>query len=377
MNRLTIIVGAGGTGSYAFPNLVHLLSTDTNTENDIVLIDGDRVEEKNLLRQGFLQKDLDQNKAEVLVKRYSKAYPHLGIWYSNQYVNDVNCLQGVVNVFPKVDEVVFISCVDNNYARLRLFLAQCELFKEKQIPSYFIDAGNGEWFGQVITSKVTAEKVQPLSTVGNRMVVSDSPVNDLSHINNIFVKMNDWRQRLTRGDHELSCDEVTVSHPQNIGTNMMSASLIIKALTEVLQRGIPSEYRFNSRTNRFTIETAPTTEQIMERLVDITDFVNTTEDIVFGDTLIPIFPASQDVQERFRVAREQLESQAQSQTWTQEAEDLGLDEMFDMFADDGEKETPKAQDGGIVDLDGILEETLNEMTNGEDELEDWLADFVI
>ncbi|KLA07053.1 hypothetical protein B4086_5529 [Bacillus cereus] len=382
MNRLTVIVGAGGTGSYAFPNLVHVLATNTQVKNTIVLIDGDRVEGKNLLRQGFLQKDLDENKAEVLVKRYSKAYPNLGLWFCNQYINDVNCLLGVVNLFPAVDEVVFISCVDNNYARLRLFVAQCKLFQESQIPSYFIDAGNGEWFGQVITSKVSEDAPHPLLFDSTGQVTADGArEQNLTHLNNIFVKMDNWRDRLTRGDHELSCDEVAESHPQNIGTNMMSASMIVKAMKEVLQNQLPLEYRFNGRVNRFTVEPAPESARIGERLVDIADFVNTTEDDVIGTTLIPVYPASPAVQERWRAEKAEIESMQEVS--------IDLADMFEGFEDTGNKDTSRIQndqqvvasaDAGImVDLDSILDEISDTTSTAgaTTDLDDWLADFII
>ncbi|WP_172792972.1 ThiF family adenylyltransferase, partial [Bacillus amyloliquefaciens] len=62
MTILTVIVGAGGTGSYAINNLLNLYRVRAKERHRVMLIDGDVVEEKNLLRQGFLRKDLNKGK---------------------------------------------------------------------------------------------------------------------------------------------------------------------------------------------------------------------------------------------------------------------------------------------------------------------------
>lgn len=70
-----MIVGCGGTGSRLVPLLGQFLKTCAWIINpEILLIDDDIVEEKNLLRQNFISPDVGKYKAEVLAQRYSRAF---------------------------------------------------------------------------------------------------------------------------------------------------------------------------------------------------------------------------------------------------------------------------------------------------------------
>lgn len=72
-----IIVGAGGTSSWFIPKFVKILNEyshkhlSASTHFEILLIDGDTVEDKNLMRQNFIFPDIGKNKAEILAERYS------------------------------------------------------------------------------------------------------------------------------------------------------------------------------------------------------------------------------------------------------------------------------------------------------------------
>lgn len=308
MRRVTVVVGAGGTGSYAIPNLINLYQTD-NAENHIAIIDGDLTEHKNLLRQGFLVKDLNKFKAESLARRYGKAFPDMNIYYSNTYVNDVNALEVVVKNIArkqKLDEIVLVSCVDNNFARLRMTLAQYRLFKTYKCNVYFVDSGNEEWHGQVIPSKLTRGQASPVTFTGKRMNVN--PEVGTGHVlDSIFVEMDDWRDRLTRGDHELSCDEVTVSHPQNIGTNMMAGTSILQVVNQIVRGEDIHQITFHSKNSISKEAAICTLERYMERMNDIKDFVNNAEEDIIGGSAIPIIPVNRSLAADFANALEQAD----------------------------------------------------------------------
>lgn len=59
-----IVIGAGGVGSWLVPKLVRL-------EKEIVIVDGDRLEEKNLDRQLFDKSQIGMNKAHALAAKYT------------------------------------------------------------------------------------------------------------------------------------------------------------------------------------------------------------------------------------------------------------------------------------------------------------------
>ena len=67
-----IVVGAGGTGGYLIRDLARLIGTfnlQNNMDMSIIVIDGDKVEPKNLIRQNFIKSDLGKYKAEVMAAR--------------------------------------------------------------------------------------------------------------------------------------------------------------------------------------------------------------------------------------------------------------------------------------------------------------------
>jgi molybdopterin/thiamine biosynthesis adenylyltransferase len=149
-----IIIGAGGTGSRLVPLLAQFLKTITWINNpDIILIDHDTVEDKNLLRQNFIKPDIGRLKATVLAERYSRAFD-INIWpvvlkieNSNKgpvdiFLNDTKALalHGLSNaiVILAVDSVEarkdILSHISNSRAHANLFI---------------IDSGNENDFGQI------------------------------------------------------------------------------------------------------------------------------------------------------------------------------------------------------------------------------------
>ena len=68
-----IIIGAGGTGGYVIPHL-YRIGFVAERSMRILVCDGDVVEEKNLIRQNFVEQDVGRNKAQVLAERYSAAF---------------------------------------------------------------------------------------------------------------------------------------------------------------------------------------------------------------------------------------------------------------------------------------------------------------
>ena len=64
------VVGCGGTGGFVAEALCRLLPADA----DLVLVDHDRVEERNLTRQSFYREDLGRFKSEVLAHRLARRF---------------------------------------------------------------------------------------------------------------------------------------------------------------------------------------------------------------------------------------------------------------------------------------------------------------
>lgn len=146
------IVGCGGTGAFVADGLCRLLS---GSHNKVVLIDYDRVEERNLSRQQFFKEDLDKFKSEVLAHRFARLYG-LPVGYA------ISPLQLAEVVYPGI----VIGCVDNGKARNDIAdkldtKRHCTQEYERYdyhtpalVPGatkvWWVDAGNGENYGQVL-----------------------------------------------------------------------------------------------------------------------------------------------------------------------------------------------------------------------------------
>ena len=131
--RFTVtVVGCGGTGGFAAESLCRLLPWHAN----LVLVDHDRVEERNLLRQNFYCEDLGQLKSETLAHRLAKKFDRQ-VGYSTLPVAMTQL------AFPGL----VIGCVDNGLARRDIARAVNGMIHDW---SWWVDAGNGENYGQVL-----------------------------------------------------------------------------------------------------------------------------------------------------------------------------------------------------------------------------------
>jgi hypothetical protein len=128
------VVGCGGTGGYVAEGLCRLLPAHA----DLALVDYDRVEERNLCRQAFTRDELGAFKSEALARRLAREFGR-PVSYSTLPIAAVTLkLPGLI-----------VGCVDNG-------LARGDIAKAKAHPhpygseSWWIDAGNGENYGQVL-----------------------------------------------------------------------------------------------------------------------------------------------------------------------------------------------------------------------------------
>jgi hypothetical protein len=119
MNNIYVI-GAGGVGSFLIPVLAKL----TPPEN-IIVIDGDTLEEKNMDRQLYRDQDIGMNKAEAIVERYGLSH-HMDTWF----------VDGLI----ELDEDDWLMvCVDNHAARFSALMS-CDRFGCRAI-----FAANEQW----------------------------------------------------------------------------------------------------------------------------------------------------------------------------------------------------------------------------------------
>jgi PRTRC genetic system ThiF family protein len=210
-------LGAGGTGGHIAPHLYRLLYSLERPVR-FIICDGDVVEQKNLVRQNFIEADLGENKAKVLAERYSSVFG-LETEYVPGFVETEDALTKLVQARryqtgynSYIEEIVIlIGAVDNNKSRK---LCHAVFGKAKEL--IYIDSGNGEYSGQVVCGIRRGGKT------------FYKPV--CNHYPDILDDTDKFPT-------ELSCAEASVSAPQSIVANIMAATAVVNMVYNILVLG--------------------------------------------------------------------------------------------------------------------------------------------
>lgn len=143
-------IGAGGTGSHLVQHIARLMGSNEIIADRIgryTVIDGDRVEDRNVGRQLFAWRDVGQYKAEVLATRYSRSFG-LSLGFANQYLK-----AGFVgSLIPKGslrEPTLIIGAVDQAAPR-RMIFEEIQKVQGARRTIWWMDAGNGLDTGQVV-----------------------------------------------------------------------------------------------------------------------------------------------------------------------------------------------------------------------------------
>ena len=148
-NPWITVVGCGGTGGFVAESLCRLFQ---GREVTIVLVDHDRVEPHNLLRQNFFAEDVGRFKSQALAERLTRAYGR-AIGYSVHAFKDYSSDYYGQSYpgLPRYDDSLVIGCADN--AAARRAMADCLPGHPKR---WLIDAGNDTNWGQVLVGNVAS-----------------------------------------------------------------------------------------------------------------------------------------------------------------------------------------------------------------------------
>lgn len=216
-----VIIGAGGTGGYVIPHLYRIAFT-SGRPCRVIIADGDIVERKNLIRQNFAECDIGENKAEVMAERYSEVFG-IETEYIPDFIESEEQLCELLDVRGRWNEPkpigILIGAVDNNRSRV-----MCHNVFNKLDDIIYIDAGNGEYTGQVVCGVKQSGQVmsKPAARVYPEILTD-----------------------VEKFPSELSCAERSVSAPQSIAANLFASTAIAAMLYYLLIEG-------DLKTNRMT-----------------------------------------------------------------------------------------------------------------------------
>lgn len=123
-----IIVGLGTIGSHAFDLLVRI------GFRDFTIIDGDKVEEKNIYAQSYQINDIGKFKVEVLKKRYKQI---ANIKTYSKFISTYSQLEKIIGKINSQD--IIISAADD----FMLMKSLANAVMEKELPCKVIESGYG------------------------------------------------------------------------------------------------------------------------------------------------------------------------------------------------------------------------------------------
>ena len=218
MESRILVVGCGGTGSFVSEGLCRLL---INTNVSLILIDPDRVEPHNLLRQQFFSGDVGKFKSQALAERLSRQYGRTIGYSVYPYMPDLIHKDWGSGFHTRAAQGIIIGCVDNVAARR-------SIAGKWNYGNWWIDAGNGYSSGQVLIGNTT--HVDNLEGCFDRekqeVVALPIPTLQLpSLLAPPTVQVEDTRD----------CSEAVMAEDQSPVINQAMATLVLEFMHRLLQ----------------------------------------------------------------------------------------------------------------------------------------------
>ena len=221
-----IVVGCGGTGSWAVPDVVRIarmLQDAFNKQARIALVDPDVVEEKNTYRQNFIRPEIGSNKADTLMRRFS------GWGVPITAYSTTLGRSGIVHENEFAEMEILIGCVDGPKGRREISEAALGFHQGNVV--FWIDAGNTKNFGQVIIGRNPHYQDNvPLFPYGDFCSWLPLPHEQRPEL----LKKQPKAKGNDEVDPNLSCAELVLQGEQGLSVNKGMAYLISVYLEHLL-----------------------------------------------------------------------------------------------------------------------------------------------
>lgn len=242
-----VVVGCGGTGSIVSEGLCRLLA---NSELELLLIDMDRVEPSNLIRQSFYPGDVGKFKSQVLAERLARQYCR-PVGYSVYPFERGLIDEEFGGLGVRQVSCIIIGCVDRASARRSI----AEGLKERR--DFWLDAGNGYQSGQVLIGNVAsverlAESFGKESQTANYLPIPSLQLPELLHEPSVVKPPQD-------------CAEAVAQEEQSPMINQTMATLVLQFFYRLLNEKLTWMGAYIDMETG-TLRTVPASPEIVARM---------------------------------------------------------------------------------------------------------------
>jgi PRTRC genetic system ThiF family protein len=217
------LVGCGGTGSHIASGLVAIAQAlrDKSISIEMLFIDPDRVEPKNVGRQLFSSGDIGEAKAEALAGRLNAAFGER-IMSAVRGIDALDLVTGEHTGSPQHAVHIVIGAVDNAAARAVI----ADVVKSEQGALWWLDCGNENHSGQICLGNAGAPGyMRNAIALG---LVDRLPAPSVVYPDLIGKKGK--KETRKQGRRGASCAELTAAGEQGLMVNRLVAGFALSML---------------------------------------------------------------------------------------------------------------------------------------------------
>ncbi len=247
-----LVVGCGGTGSFVAEGLCRLL---INSDIPLLLIDPDRVEPHNLLRQQFFSGDVGKFKSQALAERLARQYGR-PIGYSvYPYMEDLVYKDYGGGLHTRAAQGIIVGCVDNAAARRSIAESP------NHGSSWWLDVGNGYDSGQVLIGNTSNVDYLRGCFNGEEQEVDRLPIPSLQLPSLLTPPA-------TPSNDSKDCAEAVQDEEQSPVINQAMAALVLEFMHRLLQGKLTWMGAYLDM-EAGTLQTVPAEPEIVARMLGV------------------------------------------------------------------------------------------------------------
>ena len=227
-----VIVGAGGTGSFAAPAIARLVYElkENGKAVEVMIVDPDIVESGNIPRSNFCAAEIGRSKAQTLAERITMAWG-IEAASSCEVFDSERHLKQSASDYRNL--TILVGCVDNHHARRELHRAIDEDrgYRSSEAPGlWWIDGGNGKSAGQVLIGSTT-KRLKPEDHFTGTSICHSLPAPSIVHPD---LLEDQEPLRASPQAANVSCAERIRLGEQSLNINQRVAVEIAEMLTSML-----------------------------------------------------------------------------------------------------------------------------------------------